>query len=154
MARGKARVKLPIRRNGLFLARHFDPRFEEVRGGVEIELLFLYLTVEALQGKTCQDSLLSAERMSLGARISASFDTFCLVAPQPYEVEKEVQLRLTRTQHWLSNDPSIPRFYAAPNFLKTGIKMPRSVVFWTTSTIKDEQSAAKFYYTKTVSGML
>jgi len=50
---------------------HFDPHFEEVRGGVEpwsmarckalaefllseIELLFLYLTVEALQGKTCQ----------------------------------------------------------------------------------------------------
>jgi len=26
-----------------------------------------------------------------------------------------------------------------------GIKMPRSVVFWTTSTIKDEKSAAKFH---------
>jgi len=53
----------------------FDPQFEEVRGGVEpwmiarwkarvdflltvIELLFLSLTVEALQGKTCQNSLL------------------------------------------------------------------------------------------------
>ena len=53
---------------------HFDPNFEEVRGGVErwwmarwkalaefllsvIELLFLSLTVEALQGKTCQNSL-------------------------------------------------------------------------------------------------
>ena len=52
---------------------HFDPHFEEIRGGVEpwsmarwkalaefllsvIELLFLSLTVEALQGKTCQDS--------------------------------------------------------------------------------------------------
>jgi len=52
---------------------HFDPNFEEVRGGVEpwlmarwkaraefllsiIELLFLSLTVEALQGKTCQNS--------------------------------------------------------------------------------------------------
>ena len=51
----------------------FDPHFEEVRGGVEpwwmargnaraefllsvIELLFLSLTVEALQGKTCQNS--------------------------------------------------------------------------------------------------
>ena len=33
------------------------------------------------------------------------------------------------------------RFYAAPNFLKMGIKMPRFVVFWTTSTIKDEKSA-------------
>ena len=57
-------------------SRHFDPHFEEVRGGVEpwwmalwkartefllsvIELLFLSLTVEALQGKMCQDSLLS-----------------------------------------------------------------------------------------------
>ena len=52
---------------------HFDPHFEEVRGNVEpwwmarwkaraefllsvIELLFLSLTVEALQGKTCQNS--------------------------------------------------------------------------------------------------
>ena len=51
-------------------SRHFDPHFEEVRGGVEpwcmarwkpraefllsvIELLFLSLTVEALQGKMC-----------------------------------------------------------------------------------------------------
>jgi len=45
-----------------------------------------------------------------------------------------------------------PGFYAAPNFLKMGIKMPRSVVFWKTSTIKDEKSAAKFQYIKTVSG--
>ena len=53
---------------------HFDPHFEEVRGGVEpwsmarwkaraefllsvIELLFLSRTVEALQGKMCQNSL-------------------------------------------------------------------------------------------------
>ena len=52
---------------------HFDPHFEEVRGGIEPwwmarwkdrdefllsvrELLFLSLTVEALQGKTCQNS--------------------------------------------------------------------------------------------------
>ena len=45
-----------------------------------------------------------------------------------------------------------PRFYAAPNFLKMGIKMPRVVVFWTTSTMKDEKAAAKFHYIKTVSG--
>ena len=52
---------------------HFDPHLEEVRGGIEhwsmvrwkalpefllsvIELLFLSLTVEALQGKMCQNS--------------------------------------------------------------------------------------------------
>jgi len=35
-----------------------------------IELLFLSLTVEALQGKTCQDSLLSGVGRSLGAKIS------------------------------------------------------------------------------------
>jgi len=35
------------------------------------------------------------------------------------------------------------RFYAAPNFLKMGIKMPRFVVFWTTSTIKDEISGGR-----------
>ena len=34
------------------------------------ELLFLSLTVEALQGKTCQDSLLSGVGRSLGAKIS------------------------------------------------------------------------------------
>ena len=44
-----------------------------------------------------------------------------------------------------------PRFYTARNFLKMGIKMPTCVVFWTTSTIKDEKSAAKFHYIKTVS---
>ena len=44
------------------------------------------------------------------------------------------------------------RFYAAPNFLKMGIKMPRDVVFWTTSTMKDAKSAANFHYIKTVSG--
>jgi len=44
-----------------------------------------------------------------------------------------------------------PRFYAAPNFLKMGINLPRFVVFWTTSTIKDEKSAVKFHYIKTVS---
>ena len=67
--------------------RHFDPHFEEVRGGVEpwwmagwkaraefllsvIELLFLALTVEALQGKMCQNSLPSGVVRSLGAKIS------------------------------------------------------------------------------------
>ena len=66
---------------------HFDPYFEEVRGGVEpwwmapwkalaefllsvIELLFLSLTVEALQGKTCQNSQPSGVGRSLWAKIS------------------------------------------------------------------------------------
>ena len=57
-------------------SRHFDPHFEEVSDGAEpwwmarwkahakfllgvIGLPFLSLTVEALQGKRCQDSLLS-----------------------------------------------------------------------------------------------
>ena len=64
-------------------SRHFDPHFEEVRGGVEpwlmtrwrapvefllsvIELLFLSLAVEALQGKMCQNSLPSGRGRSLG----------------------------------------------------------------------------------------
>ena len=63
-------------------SRHFDPHFEEVRGDVEpwsmarwkalaefllsvIELLFLSLTVEALQGKTCQNSQPSGVGRSL-----------------------------------------------------------------------------------------
>ena len=37
---------------------------------VIIELFLLALTVEALQGKTCQDSLISGEGRSLGAKIS------------------------------------------------------------------------------------
>ena len=37
---------------------------------VIIELFSLALTVEALQGKTCQDSLLSGGGRSLGAKIS------------------------------------------------------------------------------------
>jgi len=37
---------------------------------VIIELFSLALTAEALQGKTCQDSLLSGEGRSLGAKIS------------------------------------------------------------------------------------
>ena len=68
-------------------SRNFDPHFEEVRGGVEpwwmarwkaraevllsvIELLFLSLTVDALQGKMCQNSLPSEMGRSLGAKIS------------------------------------------------------------------------------------
>ena len=68
-------------------SRHFDPHLEEVRGGKEpwrmarwkaraefllsvIELLFLSLTVEALQGKMCQNSLPSGVGRSLGAKIS------------------------------------------------------------------------------------
>jgi len=63
-------------------SRHFDLHFEEVRGGVEpcwmarwkaraefllsvIELLFLSLTVKALQGKICQNSLPSGVGRSL-----------------------------------------------------------------------------------------
>jgi len=68
-------------------SRHFDPHFEEVLDGVEpwwmarwkaraafllsvIELLFLSLTVEALQGKMCQNSQPSGVGRSLGAKIS------------------------------------------------------------------------------------
>jgi len=67
-------------------SRQFDPHFDEVRGGVEpwwmarwkaraefllnvIELLFLCLTVEALQGKMCQNSLPSGVGTTLGAKI-------------------------------------------------------------------------------------
>ena len=67
--------------------RYLIPHFEEVRGSVEpwlmsrwkarvefllsvIELLFLFLPVEAIQGKICQNSLLSGGGRSLGAKIS------------------------------------------------------------------------------------
>jgi len=44
-----------------------------------------------------------------------------------------------------------PRFYAAPNFLKMGIKYLNFSFFMQVS-IKDEKSAAKFHYIKTISG--
>ena len=62
---------------------------------VIIELFSLALTVEALQGKTCQDSLPSGEGRSLGAKISVKgvvpgeyflvstkLDTFCYLKGQ------------------------------------------------------------------------
>jgi len=45
-----------------------------------------------------------------------------------------------------------PMFYAAPNFLKMGIKYLNLSSFIQVSTIKDEKSPAKFHYIKTVSG--
>ena len=44
------------------------------------------------------------------------------------------------------------RFYAAPNFLKMGIKYLNFLSFIQVSTIKDEKSAAKFHYITAVSG--
>ena len=44
-----------------------------------------------------------------------------------------------------------PRFYAAPNFFKMGIKYLNLSSFIQVSTIRDEKSAAKFHYIKTVS---
>jgi len=42
--------------------------------------------------------------------------------------------------------------YAATDFLKMGIKYLNLSSFIEVSTIKDEKSAAKFHYIKTVSG--
>jgi len=84
---------------------------------------------------------------------AANFDTFYLEAPQLKEIGKEVQLHLTRTRHVLSNEPStnvLPR----PKLPQNGDKVPKFVVFWTISTIKDENSAAKFHYIKTLSGIV
>ena len=47
-----------------------------------------------------------------------------------------------------------PRFYAAPNFLKMGIKYLNLSSFIQVSIIKDEKSAAKFHYIRTVSRKL
>ena len=44
------------------------------------------------------------------------------------------------------------KFYAAPNYLKMEIKYLNLSSFIKVSTIKDEKSAAKFHYIKTVSG--
>ena len=82
---------------------------------------------------------------------AASFNTFCLVASQPQEIEKEVQLHLTRTPHGLSNEPST-KVLRRPLLPQNGDKVPKFVIFWRSSTIKDEKSAAKFHYIKTVSG--
>jgi len=78
---------------------------------------------------------------------AANFHTFCLVAPQSQEIEKEVQLHLTRTRHGLSNEPST-KVLRRPRLPQNGAKVLKFVVFWTISTIKDEKSAAKFHYIK------
>jgi len=51
----------------------------------------------------------------------------------------------------LSNEPST-KVLRRPKLSQNGDKLPKFVVFWTISTIKDEKSAAKFHYIKTVSG--
>ena len=83
--------------------------------------------------------------------MTASVDTFCLVAPQPQEIEKEVQLHLTRTRRGLSNEPST-KVLRRPQLPQNGDQILKFVVFHTISTINDEKSAAKFHYIKTVSG--
>ena len=71
-------------------------------------------------GKKCQDSLLSGVywqgkdpfplkswlQVTYPFLKAASFDTFCLVATQPQEIEKELRLHLTRNRHGLSNESS------------------------------------------------
>jgi len=64
---------------------------------------------------------------------AANFDAFCLL-----ELDTGFP-----TSHQ-------PRFYAA--IPQNGDKVPKFVVLWTISTIKDEESAAKFHYIKTLSG--
>ena len=72
----------------------------------------------------------------------ASFDTFCLVAPQLQEIEKEVQLHLARAPYALSNEPST-KVLRCPQLPQNGDKLPKFVVFWTVSTIKDQKICCK-----------
>jgi len=108
MARWNASVRLPI---------------------AMIKLFSLALTVEALQGKTCQDSLLSEEGRSLRAKISGGsgrpwgiflvctkLDTFCsdkqtwvhllhTIQCRPCPTMRSINIRLTYlfTYCWLGN---------------------------------------------------
>ena len=59
---------------------------------------------------------------------AASFDTFCHVASQPQEREKEVQQHLTRTRHRLANEPST-KVLRRPELPQNGDKLPKFVVF-------------------------
>ena len=93
---------------------HFDPHFEEVGGGVEpssianwkalaefllsvIELLFLSLTVEALQDKMCQNSLPSGVGRSLGAKISGG-------RGRPWGIYLKIFFGFYKTRHILLPD--------------------------------------------------
>ena len=44
-----------------------------------------------------------------------------------------------------------PKVLRRPQFPQNGDGVPKFVVFWTISTIKDEKSAAKFHYIKSLS---
>jgi len=75
---------------------------------------------ESMVGKICKKgrdvvSVLRRSRDVVSKRLglvsyplskAASFDTFRLVAPQPQEIETDVPLHLTRTQHGLFNELS------------------------------------------------
>jgi len=81
---------------------------------------------------------------------AASFDTFCLVAPQPQERKRSsitLNKKSTRAFQRAINQGSTPPLTSS----KRG-QIPKFFVFWTISTIKDEKSAAKFHYIKTVRG--
>jgi len=53
-------------------------------------------------------------------------------------------------KHGLSNEPST-KVLRCRQLPQNGDKVAKFVVFWTISTIKDENSVAKFHYIKTVS---
>jgi len=53
--------------------------------------------------------------------------------------------------HGLPNEP-LTKVLRRPQLPQNGDQIPTFVVFLTISTIKDEKSAAKFHYIKTVGG--
>jgi len=74
--------------------------------------------------------------------------SFCIVAPQRQQLAKKSSTMANRKSYTGFPRSHQPRFYAAPNFLKMGIKYINLSSFLQVSTIKDDKSAAKFHYIK------
>jgi len=70
-----------------------------------------------------------------------------ILAPSDLPLLKALNKNSTWDFQQAINQGSMP-----PLLPQNGDKLPKFVVFWTISTIKDEKSAAKFHYIQTVSG--
>ena len=75
--------------------------------------------------------------------IAASLDTFCLVAPQPQEIEKGSSITLNKCST-RAFQQAINQGSTLPLTSSNGDKVPKFVVFLTISTIKEKSLLQNF----------
>ena len=106
-------------------------------------------TKNITQGRSLPPEILAETDQRL--LIAASLDTLPCTASTVRASEKS---SITANRKSYASFPTShqPGFYAVLNFLKMGIKYLNLSSSIQVSTIKDEKSATKFHYIKTVSG--